>query len=300
MVAAPRSPFALVTLSSASPPTRHVLLMLYPNCVLNLRRVGRIAVLAGGVCSILQLTGCMSARYKLAAEEKIPPAIALNLTAPATETPAPIAATLQSVIVIHGPGSWKRDAYWDEYVLRLENTQAVPVVVEEPALNALGSVVMTPGDHPWKLEKSSREAWKYNFGLAKDITVRVGTGALAVIGGTAAGIAAGGGFWVASSAAVLGGTVLFAAPVIGGTIYRNVSGRHKVEAEFDRRRLKFPITLAPGQTMEGSAFFRITPGPQELALRCRTGETNATINIPLTPLANLHLKETGPAAPASP
>lgn len=241
-------------------------------------------------CSlVLAASGCVSNRYKMAEKKTLSPPVAFNLTTAPTDPPPIFMPTVATVIVFRGPGSWKRDAYWDEYVLRLSNPSPAPVVIDSAKLLAKGDAVVTPGPQPWRLEKESRDAWRYNFGLAKDVTVRVGTGVLAVTTGVAAGLAAGGGFWVASTAVVVGGMVLVAAPVIGGTIYRNVSGKHEVEAEFNRRRLMLPVTLAPGQTIEGSLFFRITPGPRDLVLHGR-GANEADIAIPLGPLNELHLK----------
>ena len=88
----------------------------------------------------------------------------------------------------------------------------------------------------------------------------------------------------------LGPGLLVALPIaIGGTIYRNVSGRRDIEAEFTRRRLVLPLMLAPGQTAQGSLFFPITPGPRQLSLRVRAAAETFDAIIKLTPLAGLHL-----------
>lgn len=257
----------------------------------------RVGLVLCACCLLFGASGCVSNRYKMAEKKTLSPPVALNLTTAPSDPPPLFTPTVATVIVFRGPGSWKRDAYWDEYVLKISNSTPDPVVIDSAKLFAKGDAVVLPGPQPWRLEKESRDAWRYNFGLAKDVTVRVGTGVLAVTTGVAAGIAAGGGFWVASTAAVVGGMVLVAGPVIGGTIYRNVSGKHEVEAEFNRRRLVLPVTLSPGQTTEGSLFFRITPGPRELVLHGR-GANEADVTIPLGPLNDLHLKaESGEAQP---
>ena len=73
----------------------------------------------------------------------------------------------------------------------------------------------------------------------------------------------------------------------GGTVVMNQRRKHQIQDEFARRRLALPVTLAPGQTVQGSLFFRITPSPRELALP--TGG-DAVARISLAPLAGLHLK----------
>ena len=60
-----------------------------------------------------------------------------------------------------------------------------------------------------------------------------------------------------------------------------------------------PLTLAPGQTVHGSLFFRVTPGPQRLALRGQAGDEPHESIIDLAPLAGLHRKAPAPTAPAT-
>jgi hypothetical protein len=70
----------------------------------------------------------------------------------------------------------------------------------------------------------------------------------------------------------------------------NSMRRDAVEKEFDRRRLKFPLSIAPNQTVQGSLFFPISPGPQRLTLRLRAGPETIEPVVDLSPLAGLHLK----------
>ena len=70
------------------------------------RRFVRRAVFlpAALVAGLVLLGGCVSAKFKTAAEKTAP--APLNLT----REQAPLSATVESVIVYRGPGSWKRDA----------------------------------------------------------------------------------------------------------------------------------------------------------------------------------------------
>ena len=68
------------------------------------------------LAALLTLPGCVSKRYQ-SASKKTPPAVAINLAA---QQP-PVAVVLNTVIVFQGPGSWKREAYWDEYVVSIVN-----------------------------------------------------------------------------------------------------------------------------------------------------------------------------------
>jgi hypothetical protein len=55
------------------------------------------------------------------------------------------------------------------------------------------------------------------------------------------------------------------------------------------RRLPLPAMLAPGQTVQGSFFFRISPGPQRLTLHCRVDAVPHDLVIDLSPMAGMHL-----------
>jgi len=97
---------------------------------------------------------------------------------------------------------------------------------------------------------------------------------------------------------MLGGLVALPA-YVGGTIYANVHSRHEIENEFTRRRLVLPAMIAPGQTVQGSLFFRISPGPRNLALLHQHDNAYNKAVVDLAPLAGLHLAATPPATPAA-
>ncbi len=102
------------------------------------------------------LSGCVSSKYKLAKADDAKPPVALNLTA----SIPPVEAVLNSVIVYQGPGSWKREAYWDEYVFTLTNRGSSPVLIETATLTDFQDMPTTPGEDPWKLENQSKTWWE--------------------------------------------------------------------------------------------------------------------------------------------
>src|SRR5471032_3467430 len=87
----------------------------------------RLLLLAG---ALVTLTGCVTAKKYRLARENTPPAKVLGWS---TSAP-PVELTLQSLVVFHGAGSWKSDARWDEYVVRVVNHGAKPVTIESAAL----------------------------------------------------------------------------------------------------------------------------------------------------------------------
>ncbi|HUR56895.1 MAG TPA: hypothetical protein VM029_04240 [Opitutaceae bacterium] len=240
--------------------------------------------------------GCMSTRYKMAAPPKPTDAgpVVLNLTV----EQGSVAAVVQSVLIFQGPGSWKKQAYWDEYLVAIVNRGTTSITLEGAVLTGLPIDPQAAGDKPWVLEKASRSALAYNFGLTRQVVVQVGGGLGTVMAAMAVGHLIAPAGWFISAGAAAG--FLVGVPVaIGGTLYRNISGRHKIEAEFTRRRLVLPRTINPGETVQGSLFFRITPGPRQLSLACKVDGEARTLAIDLSPLAGLHLKTAEPApAPA--
>jgi len=97
------------------------------------------------------LPGCVSANYKFAGKDT-PPAHALNVHFP----PAPLEASLASVITDGGPGSWKREAFWDEYVVTLHNTGDQPLQVASGTLVDFAGTSRSAGDDPWAVERESK------------------------------------------------------------------------------------------------------------------------------------------------
>lgn len=199
---------------------------------------------------------------------------------------AALVATLHTVIVYRGPGSWKRNAYWDEYVVTITNPGRESVTLSQAELIDWQDQVVIAGDDPWKLEKESKE-WKKGLHKAGlDTLVHIG----AVIG--VAGVietAA-----ISSGSIVLGGATVVALPIYAvGAIVTNVSSRRQVATEFNKRRLVLPLTLAPGETRSGSLFFRISPSPKTLTLLGTSEGKQVRVVIGLESLAGLHLKKEG-------
>jgi hypothetical protein len=247
-------------------------------------------------------SGCVSTKYKLVSQDAPPPpAREVNLTtAPAAE----VEATVNTVIVFQGPGAWKQEAYWDEYVVTLVNHSATPVIVASAELTDYRNQPVAVGDDPWQIEKSSKTWWQNTSTSDGGRLLKLG-GATVLTGATAVGFALSGGVLGPTSAGALAAAnalalVTVAIPIYAvGSVVRNVSSRHQVEAEFHRRRLALPIALSPDRPIRGSLFFRVTPGPQRLVLHYRAGAESRDTTVVLPPLAGLHFK-TAPAVAVPP
>ena len=270
-------------------------------------RLSALLLIALGGATVLSFSGCVSRGYKLA-DKSVPPPVALNLVstlaANAAEAPPFAEATLQSVIAFRGPGSWKSEAYWDEYVVTIVNRSESPLVVTAVNLHSDKNEAVAPGTDPWALEKLSKKWWETNTAQQTGTYIALGAGTVAsgVIAATAYAAAAPATFGGTVTAVGAGGAIGLAGalvlPVVAGTsVVMNVKRKHQVEAEFDRRRLALPLSLVSGQTAQGSLFFRITPGPRRLIFTCVAGTAAPRdVTIDLTRLAGLHLKPDAVAA----
>lgn len=230
------------------------------------------------------LAGCVTPKYHLESS-RTPPQL-LNHAV----TQGSIDAVLNTVIVYHGPGTWKRDAFWDEYVVSVVNRSSAPVTLEYATLTNFRSEPSMAGNTPWPLERQSFAVRdKANRGTNVAV-VEFGAGAdLIRTRGedTAQKIAAG----TVNTAFGIATLYVGYAAVAGLT---NVARRNAVEEEFEKRRLKLPLSIAPGQTVQGSLFFPISPGPQRLTLRVRADAGTIEPAFELLPLAALHLKNAAP------
>jgi hypothetical protein len=237
--------------------------------------------------ALLIFPGCVSKRYQ-AASKKTPPAVPLNLNA---QQP-PLTAAVNTLIVFQGPGSWKREAYWDEYVVSVVDQGQTPITVDGAVLSSTVIVAQTPGADPWAIEKQSHKILKDQT-LGRMFVADAGPawGALGISAGAfalgSAAVATG------SAAAVAGATVaVIAFPVfVIGSGVRAITAPHAIQKEFNRRRLVLPLELQPGEMRQGSLFFPITPGPQRLELNFRSEGIAQSDSIDLAPLATLHFAE---------
>jgi hypothetical protein len=209
--------------------------------------------------AVCAMSGCVSSKYKFAGKET-PPARTLSVHFP----PAPLDANLASVITYGGPGSWKREAFWDEYVVELHNTGDQPLEIASATLVDFAGTSRSAGDDPWALERESKTLEKKyrdaGIAFARVAAPRVLVTTAEPVVVSSVGIGAAGAAAAATATAV-------ALPVYGlATLGRNRHSKAAVKAEFNRRRLPLPLSLAPGETRTGSLFFPMVPNPRSLNL----------------------------------
>lgn len=238
------------------------------------------------------LSGCISTKYKMA-PEKTPPPMLLNLAA----TQPPLEVALNMVIIYRGPGSWKRAAFWDEYVVTISNQGAQPLTIASAALTDFAGTSYAPGADPWALEKESKTLEQKYRDAGVAFLRNAGAGVVIVGGGLGGGIAAGGGVMATGAATAAATAVGVALPLYYLGVWAiNSDNKAAIVTEFNRRRLALPLTLAPGETRIGSLFFPMVPNPHSLYLRWSSGTTSGGLLLPLDSLRGLHVKAPAPAS----
>jgi hypothetical protein len=241
----------------------------------------------------LLLGGCVSSRYE-EAPKKTPPPQMLNVAF----APAPLQATLKTVITYNGPGSWKKNSFWDEYVVTLHNPGQQPLVVSAATLTDFAGTPLSPGSDPWALEKQSKTL-EQKYRSAGVAFVRYTAPAVLIVGAGIAIISDVGIFSAAAgtaAAATLVALPLYYATVLTMNHYNKVD----MEKEFNRRRLALPLTLEPGDKVTGSLFFPMVPNPRSLGLHWSTDTGSGEAVLPLDFLHGLHVKQAESSAPPTP
>lgn len=244
--------------------------------------------------------GCVASRYQPApVADSPPPPVAFELagTGPAAS------ATVHTVIVFHGPGSWKRDAYWDEYVLTVRCPGPLPITLERVTLVGGSGELVAPGRDPWTVDSASRAQLKVARRTGRNIALGAGAGAawLGSLALFASNLTLCGGAANSTAAAIGAGGVVALPLVAVGSGVRSWLARERITREFHRRRIDLPAPLPAGAARSGSVFFPVTPAPARMVLdvRDRTGAHHELV-IDLAPLRGLHLAPAPTAGPPAP
>ena len=225
------------------------------------------------------LGACTTTRKYRMVDEPLTPAPELHVVA---ASPA-LELELAAVIVYQGPGSWKQNALWDEYRISLHNRSSRPIKVDGLTLVDILGEDKLPGTDPWELERLSEANWERYARIGRfvlGVGAAVGAMEVAAIGyGLAGGGAAG---------------ILFVMPAllltnVTAVAVMNYQNKDKVQIEFERRRLRLPVQLAPDATLQGSLFFPMVPKPQRLILRGTAADMPFELVMDLQRLAGLHV-----------
>lgn len=237
----------------------------------------------------LCLTGCGGAKVLKEPE----PLVATQAVASAADQR--LSVTLDWVIVRDGPGTWAKNADWDEYLISMHNLGDAPLEITGiTVVDSLGTPVR-PGTDRKQLVKAAKQAKRRYKGEALPIKAGAGAGMLltagAVAGATTAA-ALSGGILVTGGTAVAATGGLILAPVFAtGGIMRGVNNS-RVNDQIVSRQTLLPLVLQARQEQDLNVFFPLTPSPQqvEISYADPQGEYTLTVDTQYA-LNGLHIAE---------
>ncbi len=187
-----------------------------------------------------------------------------------------LGAVLDWVIVRGGPGTWARNADWDEYLLRVRNRSDQPLrILDIHVHDSLGTRVAA-GHSRRQLVNGAKQAARRYKAHGLEVKAGMGGATLAASGAAvysasaAVGVAAlSSGSTTAAMGAVAGIVVVAPALALGGMVRGINNG--KVDRRIKQRRTPFPAELAPGAEANLVVFFPVTPSPTHLSVRHDSG-----------------------------
>jgi hypothetical protein len=213
-----------------------------------------------------------------------------------------VEATLDWVIVRDGPGTWAKNADWDEYLLRVSNRSDQPIIVTQLAVvDSLDTRIEPQSGRKQLVKNSKKTARRYK---ESGIKVKAGRGAgtmlvagaaVTVVGVGVASAAATGaimsGAATAGSAGAAAGGILLLGPALAiGGIVRGVNNS-KVNNQIELRQTILPLEIPAREELGLDIFFPLAPSPKmvELIYTDATGKRSLVIDTS-TALDGLHME----------
>lgn len=217
----------------------------------------------------------------------------------ATVSDQRVSATLDWVIVRDGPGTWAKNADWDEYLMRVSNASDQPIqVISMTVINSLDTRVESQPGRKQLVKGSKQTARQYK---KSGINVKAGQGAggMLVAGAavTAVGIGAGtvaavyGSFGAAAggAGAAASGLLLLGPALAVGGIVRGVRNS-AVNKQIEQRQTTLPLEVAASGELALDVFFPLAPSPRmiEVAYTDAKGKNSLIVDTSVA-LHGLHI-----------
>jgi hypothetical protein len=180
-------------------------------------------------------------------------------------------AHLDWVIIRGGPGTWVKNADWDEYLMRARNLSDEPIrITGVTVYDSLDTRLESSANINNLISMSKKTTSRYK---AEGVKVKAGVGgetlmaagtvalvgsqayAIAVVTGSAAGSAAG---------VAVGAVVLAPVLIVGGMVQSK--NKDCVARELVSRHTPLPVDLAPQELQSLIIFFPLAPSPSQIEL----------------------------------
>jgi len=203
--------------------------------------------------------------------------------------------TLDWVIVRDGGGTWAKNAYWDEYLLRIRNQSDQTINLKELiVVDSLNTRIEAQRGRKQLVDGSKRTTRRYKQSGTK-VTAGTGRGTVGVAAATVAGAGVGAAMGAGTLAGASGGAIVVGAAVFApvlaiGGIARGVN-HSAVNTMIEQRQTSLPLDLFAGDELMLDVFFPIAPSPGtvELTYSDSTGEYIIVINTSAA-LNGLHIE----------
>lgn len=196
-----------------------------------------------------------------------------------------LSLTLTQVVLPNGPGSWVKDAKWDEYLFTIQNQGEAPLTILGFWLVDLRGIYLKSREEPGRLEDIS-EALAEEY---KSVQVKTAIG-LATAAASSS-LITGGAVATTGTLATVGPAALLILPVIPYIEFKAREAKEldkaNIEKRFVARRLR-SLRLADRAALQGSQFFPVVPNPRTLVVEYRTGGTIHELKLPLEKLRGVH------------
>ena len=256
--------------------------------------VGRRLVFTCALACTVMLSGCGGTKVL---KESQP----IQTTRPlATVSDQRVTAILDWVIVRDGPGTWAKNADWDEYLLRVSNLSDQPIQVTRViVVDSLDTRIESQPNRKQLVKGSKQTTRRYK---ESGIKVKAGRGAGTMIGagaavttvgvvgfGYAAGAAAFGGSGAGVGLAAAGALVLLGPALAVAGIVRGVNNS-AVNNQIEQRQTVLPLDVSASEELTLHVFFPLAPSPGmvEVIYTDATGEHSLIIDTS-TALNGLHI-----------
>lgn len=217
-----------------------------------------------------------------------------------------VSATLDWVIVRGGPGTWARNADWDEYLMRVDNLSDRPVQITRITVVDSLETPIEPQQARKKLVKGSKQTARRYKDSGLKVKAGRGAGTMLVAGAavTAVGVASAGAI-VATSAmsgvaagaggagAAVGGLLLLGPALAVGGVVRGINNS-AVNTQIEKRQTAFPLDVSGGEELTLDVFFPLAPSPQSIQLTYMYGEDEHSVVVDTrSALDGLHIDMPG-------
>ena len=239
------------------------------------------------VMLLLALSGCGGTKVL---KEPEPLVVTQSL---ATASDQRLAATLDWVIVRDGPGTWAKNADWDEYLIRVQNLSDDSIrVTNITVLDSLGTRIETRENRK-QLVKGAKETKRRYKEEGFKVKVGAGVGRLVAtagavaVTGTAVAVSLVG-YATAGGLATVGGIIFVPVLAVGG-VMRGVNNS-RVNKQIEIRQTLLPIVLQEKEEKSLDIFFPLAPSPRQVEITYADSQGEHTLIIDThTALEGLHL-----------